>query len=278
MRLACWESNVKEIMFQGHGGHGSVVAAKLLAQAAAKNGFNAQSFASYGALRRGGKVEGYVRISDKPLLLRCKMYESDYLVLMDEALIEEAGEHLGIKENGKILLNSSRPVSDYPALKGYDVFTVDAYGIAKERGLVIPGGLPVINTTLLGALAGMLDEVSVDDLIEVIKESTPKPDKNAECAVEGFQHISNYPEGEVVQKDIATGSEAARKKPKGRFPVYNPEKMNKCHRCMICYMACPALSISFEKEPWKMDVDKGTCTSCGICIEECPRDAISWEG
>ena len=265
-------------MFQGHGGHGSVVAAKLLAQAAAKSGYNAQSFASYGALRRGGKVEGYVRISDKPLLLRCKMYESDYLVLMDEALIEEAGGKLGIKENGKILLNSSRPESDHPALKDYDVFTVDAYGIAKERGLVIPGGLPVINTTLLGALAGMLDEVSMDDLIEVIKENTPKPDKNAECAEEGFQQISSLAKGEVVQKASAAGSEAPVKKPMGRFPVYNPERMSKCHRCMICYMACPTLSISFEKEPWQMDVDRKTCTSCGICIEECPRDAISWEG
>jgi pyruvate ferredoxin oxidoreductase gamma subunit len=121
-------------MFQGHGGHGSVVAAKLLAQAAAKSGFKAQSFASYGALRRGGKVEGYVRISEKPLLLKCKMYESDYLVLMDEALIEESGGHLGIKENGKILINSTRQKSDYSSLKDYDVFTVDAYGIAKEKG------------------------------------------------------------------------------------------------------------------------------------------------
>jgi Pyruvate/2-oxoacid:ferredoxin oxidoreductase delta subunit len=206
------------------------------------------------------------------------MYESDYLILMDEALIEESGGHLGIKENGKILLNASRPESEYPALKGYDVFTVDAYGIAKERGLVIPGGLPVINTTLLGALAGMLDEVSMDDLIEVIKENTPKPDKNAECAVEGFEAFSNHEKGEVVQKEATTGSDVPVKKPMGRFPVYNPEKMSKCHRCMICYMACPSLSISFEKDPWHMEADKRTCTSCGICIEECPRDAISWEG
>ena len=132
---------------------------------------------------------------------------------------EESGGHLGIKENGKILLNSSRPESAYPALKDYDVFTVDAYGIAKERGLVIPGGLPVINTTLLGALAGMLDEVSVNDLIEVIKESTPKPDKNAECAVEGFQHISSHTTGEAVQKQVATGSEAPVKKPSRFRPL-----------------------------------------------------------
>ncbi|MBW1801805.1 MAG: 2-oxoacid:acceptor oxidoreductase family protein [Deltaproteobacteria bacterium] len=266
-----------EIMFQGHGGHGSVVAAKLLAQAAAKSGFHAQSFASYGALRRGGKVEGYVRISDNPLLLRCKMYESDYLVLMDEALIEESGGHLGIKEKGKVLLNTSRPISDYPALKGCDAFTVDAYGIAIEKGLVIPGGMPVINTTLLGALAGMLKEVPVDDLIDAIRESTPKPDKNAECAMEGYRNIIGDGKGDVSQGSPA-GEEAPGRKPMGRFPVHHPEKMSKCERCMICYMACPTLAISFEADPWSMNVNRERCTGCGICIEECPRDAISWEG
>lgn len=264
-------------MFQGHGGHGSVVAAKLLAQAAAKSGFKAQAFASYGALRRGGNVEGYVRISEMPLLLKCKMYKSDFLVLMDEALIDESGGHLGIKEKGKILINSSRSRGDYSSLKDYEVFTVDAYGIAKEKGLVIPGGMPVINTTLLGALAGMLKEVSVEDLIEVIKESTPKPEKNAECAMEGFKHINRQDKREVIQKEAAKLG-APSEKPMGRLPLHNPEKMSKCHRCMICYIACPTLAISFQKEPWRFDVNKGRCNGCGICIEECPRDAISWEG
>ena len=131
-----------EIMFQGMGGHGSVVAAKLLAQAAAESGFQAQSFASYGALRRGGKVEGYVRISDKPVALRCKMYAADYLVVMDDALIDDRRAPGCVKEHGKILINTSKPKGDYPALEAYDVFTVDAYGIAGEKGLVIPGVHP----------------------------------------------------------------------------------------------------------------------------------------
>jgi pyruvate ferredoxin oxidoreductase delta subunit len=117
----------------------------------------------------------------------------------------------------------------------------------------------------------------VDDLIDVIKESTPKPDKNAECAMEGFQHIIVQDKGEVIQKDTARVG-APSEKPIGRFPIHDPEKMSKCHRCMICYMACPTLAISFEKEPWRFDVNKGRCDGCGICIEECPRDAISWEG
>ena len=53
-----------EIEFIGTGGHGSVVAAKLLSDAAVKAGYNSQSFSSYGALRRGGKVESYVRLAE----------------------------------------------------------------------------------------------------------------------------------------------------------------------------------------------------------------------
>ena len=53
-----------EIEFIGTGGQGSVVAGKLLANAAAKAGFKTQAFAAYGAQRRGGDVESYVRLSE----------------------------------------------------------------------------------------------------------------------------------------------------------------------------------------------------------------------
>ncbi|MBW2000373.1 MAG: 2-oxoacid:acceptor oxidoreductase family protein, partial [Deltaproteobacteria bacterium] len=178
-----------EIMFQGMGGHGSVVAAKLLAQAAAKGGFQAQSFASYGALRRGGKVEGYVRISREGLMLRCKMYSADYLVVMDETLIDNSRKPDALKRGGKILINSHRPRESYSRLGDCEVYLVDAYGIAREKGLVIPGGMPVINTALLGALAGILDLITIDDLVDVIKSNTPKPEKNVECAMEGYRRV-----------------------------------------------------------------------------------------
>lgn len=261
-----------EIRFHGAGGHGAVVASKIFAEAAARSGFQAQSFASYGALRRGGKVESYVRISDEPVPLRCKMYTPDCLVLMDESFVNDENAVDGLKENGKILINTTKTDEGYPSLQAYQVFTVDAYGIANEKGLVIPGGLPVINTTLLGALAGVFKEVSLEDLVQVIKQSTPNPDKNAECAMEGYKRIASPMAG-----DARTEQSAETRAPGRRLPAYNQEKMTRCHRCQICYISCPSLAISFQGDPIEFSVNRAVCTACGICIEECPREAISWE-
>ncbi|MGZ3494090.1 MAG: 2-oxoacid:acceptor oxidoreductase family protein, partial [Thermodesulfobacteriota bacterium] len=58
-----------EIRIHGTGGQGVVVAAKLLADAAAKSGYKSQCFSAYGVERRGGSVESYVRISDKDIAI-----------------------------------------------------------------------------------------------------------------------------------------------------------------------------------------------------------------
>jgi pyruvate ferredoxin oxidoreductase gamma subunit len=256
-------------MFQGQGGHGSVVAAKLLAQTAAAAGFHAQSFASYGALRRGGKVEGYVRISKEMLFLRCKMYRADYLVVMDEALVEAPGTVQAAKEDGSILINTAKSANDFPFLEGRKVFTVDAYSIAARQGLIIPGGMPVINTTLLGALAGIC-ELPLNHVMDVIRKGTPNPGKNAECAAEGYRRVK-APSVDPTAVGVASIRAG------GRVPVYDAEKMKTCHRCQICYMGCPNVAIHFEENPLRFYVDKEACSGCGICIHECPRSAISWK-
>lgn len=253
------------------------MAAKLLAKAAARSGFHAQSFASYGALRRGGKVEGYVRIADEELLLRCKMYSADYLVIMDESLLDDTGTAAAIKNNGKLLVNTSKAKVDFPSLADLDVTTVDAYRIAREKGLVIPGGMPVINTTLLGALTAMLKIIPVVDLIEVIKTNTPRSDQNAACATEGYQHAMTAPadKGEMTSpEDGGLPGRVAMK----RTPVHDTERMKRCHTCQICFMVCPNVAITFEGDPIRFEVNRAVCTGCGICIEECPREAIYWEG
>ena len=264
-----------EIRFHGLGGHGAVVAAKFLAEAAAMGGYCAQSFASYGALRRGGKVESYVRISKTPVQPHCKMYEPDCVVLMDESLMVDKAVVGGLKDHGKVLINSPKPGKEFPGMDQFEVYTVDAYRIANEKGLVLPEGMPVINTTLLGALVGMLEVIRLEDLVEVIQAGTPKPKKNVGCAIEGYEQmvppVSDGPPIEGSQLREATLQLSA-----DRYPVYNPGKMGRCNRCQICYMVCPSLAISFQVDPFVLRVDKQLCARCGICIEECPRGAISW--
>jgi 2-oxoacid:acceptor oxidoreductase gamma subunit (pyruvate/2-ketoisovalerate family) len=269
---------MREIRFHGSGGHGAVVAAKLLADAAAKSGYQSQSFASYGALRRGGKVEAYVRISNDRVTVHCKMYEPDYLVIMDEQFVEDKDVMSGLREDGKILINSARPPSAFCALGAHQVATVDAYQIARARGLSLPGGMPVINTTILGALAGILPEVRLKDLLDVIRKGTPKPNENVDSAREGYDRVVGSASG-GGQREGDAAPEASVKDVGERFPVHNTEKMgDKCGRCLMCYMACPSVAITFETEPFAFRVNNRVCTGCGLCISECPRQAISWSG
>lgn len=266
-----------EIRFHGLGGHGAVMASKFLADTAARNGYKAQSFASYGALRRGGKVESYVRISKDPVRPHCKLYEPDWLVLMDDGLAEDPAALSGLKEYGSILINSGKPPSRFPTLNSFRVYTVNANGIAREKGLVLPGGMPVINTTLLGALAALLDPVPLKALKAVISEGTPKPRINLACADQGYRQVVSSSRNEN-SKEKGDKIPLSVPSPVGGYPVYDPQKMERCNRCQICYMVCPSLAIWFTQDPFSLFVNESFCTGCGICIEECPQKAISWGG
>ncbi len=265
-----------EIRFHGEGGHGAVVASKLAADAAARHGYQAQSFASYGALRRGGRVESYVRISDKPVRPHCKLYEPDWLVLMNDAIAEDPTVLSGLKDSGRILINSGKPPSAFSALKRFEVYTVNAYSIAKEKGLMLPGGMPVINSTLLGALAALLHVTPLEKLKAVIREGTPKPDANIACLEHGFRSVISSASEDAVD----TSHEVSPVIPSQArsYPEYHLQKMSQCHRCQICYMVCPSLAIRFTTDPFSLYVRTDLCTGCGICIEECPPKAISWAG
>jgi pyruvate ferredoxin oxidoreductase gamma subunit len=96
-----------QIRVHSIGGQGAVVAAKLLADVAAKSGYKSQCFSSHGGERRGGSVESYVRISDKEIVIHSKLYEPDYIVLMDEKLAKNPETISGLKEGGGVLVNSS---------------------------------------------------------------------------------------------------------------------------------------------------------------------------
>ena len=91
-----------EINIHGIGGQGVVVAAKLLAEAAAGSGYYSQSFASYGTEKRGGKVESYVRVSEDEIHIRSKVYQADYLILMDRDFVKDPKVLSTIKEGGTL--------------------------------------------------------------------------------------------------------------------------------------------------------------------------------
>lgn len=214
-----------EILFHGRGGQGSVVGAKLLADAAAKAGFMVQAFASYGAERRGGQVESYVRFSEEKILVHAKMYEPDYIIIMDESFTEDSKIANSIKKGTTVLINSSKPSSVFSSLKDCNVITIDASQIASDRGLTLPSGIVVINTTMLGAIVGLIPSIKIDHLIESLREGqVPTLERNIEAARVACDKIRGASGAAVVERVTADIIASAVTQ---RYPVYR-EKVSPC--------------------------------------------------
>ena len=128
-----------EIRWHGRGGQGAKTAALLLAEVAFKTGKNAQGFPEYGPERMGAPITAYDRISDHPIRVHSNIYDPQYVVVVDETLLEIVDVTAGLREDGAILINTSRSKDEIiPHLKGYKgkVYTVDAKKIAMLQELL----------------------------------------------------------------------------------------------------------------------------------------------
>ncbi len=158
-----------EICFHGRGGQGSVTAANLLVAAALKDGNKGvQAFPLFGAERRGAPVRAFARISDEEIHLRSEVYFPDIVIVLDESIIGIVDVLKGLKKSGKILINTTKEPEDFDFSNKYHVATVDATGVAIKHDILV-GGIPVVNTPILGAIPKILDRVTLPSIQAVIK-------------------------------------------------------------------------------------------------------------
>ena len=182
-------SSLIEICFHGRGGQGAVTAANILVSAALKDGNRGvQAFPFFGAERRGAPVRAFARISDEEINLRSEIYNPDIVVVLDESIMGLVDVLKGLKEGGKVVINTSKKPRDFGFSKKYTVATVDATSIAIRNKLLV-GGIPVVNTPILGAIPKVLDKVTLDSLKEAIRERWPGElgERNARSAEEAYR-------------------------------------------------------------------------------------------
>jgi 2-oxoacid:acceptor oxidoreductase gamma subunit (pyruvate/2-ketoisovalerate family) len=180
---------MKEIRIHGRGGQGAVTAAELLAHAVFIEGKWAQAFAFFGAERRGAPVEAFVRIADRPHPIRSRVHHPDYLIIFDPKLVEVVDFTKGLKKGGTIIFNTTKKTEEV-SFKDYQVATVDATGITLELGLLV-AGIPVLNSTMLGAFAKATNEVKLESVVKTIQERWPGPvgEKNAAGATKAYEQL-----------------------------------------------------------------------------------------
>ena len=170
-----------EIRFHGRGGQGAVTAAEILAKAAFEDGKYAQAFPHFGVERRGAPVMAFTRIDDKPIRIRYQIYEPDYVVVLDDGLMDVVDVFSGLHVNGSVIVNTNKE----KAAKD-NVSNIDATGIALNKL-----GVPIVNTVMLGAFSKESGEVSLDSIIKVIGETFPSKlgEKNAVAAKVAYDSI-----------------------------------------------------------------------------------------
>ncbi|MCT4639397.1 MAG: 2-oxoacid:acceptor oxidoreductase family protein [Bacteroidales bacterium] len=176
---------MKEIRWHGRGGQGGFTASRLLGIAAGMfGGKHALAFPSFGPERRGAPVLAFTKIDDTKIHDRSEVQESDYVVIMDETLINP-GIAKGIREGATVLVNTS-DVSRYKELEQFNTVQIDATSIALE---VL--GHPITNTAMYGALVAASGLVSKEAAIESIRyEMKPSlVEKNIEIINRAFEQI-----------------------------------------------------------------------------------------
>lgn len=153
--------NTVEIRWHGRGGQGAKTAALLLADVAFKTGKYVQGFPEYGPERMGAPITAYNRISDEPITVHSNIYDPDYVVVVDESLLESIDVTKGLKSDGAVIINSEKkPEELKPLLRGYTggVYTVDARKISIEAlGKNFPNS-PMLAATV--AVSKVMDKES----------------------------------------------------------------------------------------------------------------------
>lgn len=166
-----------EIKILGRGGQGGKKLSKMIAQAAFNEGKQVQSFALYGAERRGAPVFSFVRVDVKPIELRGYVTDPDFTVVLDDSLLEM------VNDDGVVIVNSNK--YDF----GGFITSIDATSIALETM-----GQPIFNTTMLGAFAKVTGLINIESATEAIQSEFAKLpqkiiDKNIKACVTAYEAL-----------------------------------------------------------------------------------------
>ena len=161
--------NMIEIRWHGRGGQGAKTASLLLADAAFNTGKYIQGFPEYGPERMGAPITAYNRISSSPIRIHSNIYEPDYVVVVDDSLLESVPVTTGLKETGAIIINTTKDADTLrPLLNGYKgkIYTIDARKVSIEAlGKYFP------NTPMLATIVKVSNIMSEEEFLNDMEGS-----------------------------------------------------------------------------------------------------------
>ena len=184
-----------EIRVHGRGGQGAVLASLILARAARREGRFVQAFPEFGVERRGAPVSAFLRLDERPILIRSRIASPDHLLVLDPRLLEVSSTWEGLRSGGSLVINLGRaagasPLKEWEPLilsQSWKVFGVEASSLAAGLGIGSPTA-PVANTAMAGAFVKATGLFRLDSVLEAIRETVPEDrEKNVQAANEAYE-------------------------------------------------------------------------------------------
>lgn len=162
-------NNTVEIRWHGRGGQGAKTAALLLADVAFKTGKFVQGFPEYGPERMGAPITAYNRISSDPITVHSNIYEPDYVVVVDDSLLDSIDVTRGLSPKGAVIINSEYTKEELMQhLHGYKgaVYTVNAKEISiRTLGKNFP------NSPMLAATVAVSKVMEKEEFLKEMRAS-----------------------------------------------------------------------------------------------------------
>ena len=162
-------SDMVEIRWHGRGGQGAKTACLLLAEVAGTEGKFVQGFPEYGPERMGAPITAYNRICEKRCTIHSNIYYPNFVVVLDETLLDSVDVCAGLKEGGAVIINTpNSPQELRSKLRGWSgkVFTIDARKISEE---LLGKNFP--NTPMLAAVVKVSGVLETERFLSNMEDS-----------------------------------------------------------------------------------------------------------
>lgn len=188
-----------EIRFHGRGGQGARTAAIILASAFLKEGKYSLALPEFRSERRSAPIAVSLRVDEKPIILRSKIDAPDYLMVLDPSLLrfKQAGVMEGFKaERGLVIVSAVKDPRHLKLLHGCKVGLADVDAISRKYSLG-PAALPATGTAILGVFAKVTKLLSLESVIEAIKESGELNPKQKEKSILAVKDAFN--EAQIIE-------------------------------------------------------------------------------
>ncbi|HHD15132.1 MAG TPA: pyruvate ferredoxin oxidoreductase [Euryarchaeota archaeon] len=179
-----------EIRFHGRGGQGAVVASRIIAEAAFREGKDVQAFPYFGVERRGAPVTAFTKIDDRHIRNKSMIYEPDHVIVLEASLIQAVDVTQGLKKDGMVLVNTESDPDEIRRQLDFDnVAVVNATKIALDNQLGSKVQ-PIVNTGITGAFARASGLISIESVEAAIMNIVPRyPEKNAKAARDAYEAV-----------------------------------------------------------------------------------------